>query len=334
MDTSDWDYILQYVTDPLDVDHLDAPMNNDFYPTPEMPFAGESPDESSQESVDGTTLVSVSTTFYPGADVSTSPSDLIVLSSDSVFFHVHSQVLGSASTNHFNSTLPDVLATSYGNQVPILIVPESSVVVNIIFHTLYDIPGNKYSPSFEATCDAVNSLIVYGVPLSNVINPNQPLFQLLLSHAPQHPLELYTLAARHDLHTLAVPTSSHLLSLTLSSLTDEDVDSMGPRYLRRLFFLHLGRIDALKRSLLPPPRLHGPTSHCDFAAQKDLTRAWALATSYLAWDAKPVSDMSTSTLESSLAPLGDHVSCSLCQDELRARINNLIVQWALVKVGV
>lgn len=231
-----------------------------------------------------------------------------------------------------------------------LTVPESSVVVNIVLHTLYDIPGNKYSPSFEATCDAVDSLIVYGVPLSNVINPNQSLFQLLLSHAPQHPLELYILAARHDLHALAVPTSSHLLSLTLSSLTDEDVDSMGPRYLRRLFFLHLGRIDALKRSLLPPPRLHGPTSHCDFAAQKDLTRAWALATSSLAWDAKPgmlalcvrrmndssfrVLDMSTSMLESSLAPLGDHVTCSQCQDELRARINNLIVQWALVKVSV
>ena len=62
---------------------------------------------------------------------------------------------------------------------------------------------------------------------------------------------------------------------------------MGPVYLKRLFFLHFGRIDALKRVLLPPPHPHPPTQHCDFTEQKHLTRAWALASAYFAWDARP-----------------------------------------------
>jgi len=64
-------------------------------------------------------------------------------------------------------------------------------------------------------------------------------------------------------------------------------DAIGPIYLKRLFFLHFGRSDALRRVLLPPPNLHTPTTSCDFSDQKKLTRAWALASAYLAWDARP-----------------------------------------------
>ncbi|CAK5282107.1 unnamed protein product, partial [Mycena citricolor] len=32
---------------------------------------------------------------------------------------------------------------------------------------------------------------------------------------------------------------------------------------------------------------HPPTAACDFANQKSLNRAWALATAYLAWDIRP-----------------------------------------------
>ena len=95
------------------------------------------------------------------------------------------------------------------------------------------------------------------------------------------------LAAAHDLYELAVPVSSHLLSFALHSLTDELALRIGPVYMKRLFFLHLGRLDALKRLLLPPPHPHPPTAGCDFAEQKRLTRAWALASAYLAWDARP-----------------------------------------------
>ncbi len=77
------------------------------------------------------------------------------------------------------------------------------------------------------------------------------------------------------------------LSYHLPGLTDELVDRIGPRYLKRLFFLHMGRADALKRILLPPPHPHPPTLWCDFEEQKRLARAWALASAYLAWEARP-----------------------------------------------
>jgi hypothetical protein len=54
-----------------------------------------------------------------------------------------------------------------------------------------------------------------------------------------------------------------------------------------MFFLHVGRVDALKRILLPPPHQHPPTIDCGFSDQKGVTRAWALASSYLVWDARP-----------------------------------------------
>lgn len=72
---------------------------------------------------------------------------------------------------------------------------------------------------------------------------------MLLAQWPVFPLELYALAAHFDLLDLAVQTSPHLLALPLSILTDPIVERMGAIYTKRLFFLHLGRADALKRIL-------------------------------------------------------------------------------------
>lgn len=134
---------------------------------------------------------------------------------------------------------------------------------------------------------AVRALKSFGVPLTTYIAPSTPLFTLLLANAPAAPLEIYALAGEHDLPHVAVSASPHLLSFPLPTLTDEMAQQMGPVYLKKLFFLHLGRSDALKRLLLPPPHPHSPTPECDFTEQKKLTRAWALASAYLAWDARP-----------------------------------------------
>jgi len=173
------------------------------------------------------------------------------------------------------------------DQEPVISLPDDSQVLNVILHTLYDMSCAQYSPNFETLVNAVNRLPDYGVMPRCRIAPSTPLFSLLLSHAPLHPLELYALAASYDLLDLAVSTSSHLLSFPLATLTDDMAERIGPVYLKRLFFLHFGRSDALKRVLLPPPHPHAPTTECDFAEQKKLTRAWALASAYLAWDARP-----------------------------------------------
>ncbi|KZS91267.1 hypothetical protein SISNIDRAFT_487590 [Sistotremastrum niveocremeum HHB9708] len=349
--------------------------------------------------------IQISTTFFPGADLpihgirgdpcaplSNTP-DIVLLSSDSVFFYVHSLVLTPNSSNAFNHLLPfsrpriapqqtdyclapntpisdmttpprsdsdfsiaDVAEVRVGDSMHVdaqeaTIVPlsETSGAINILLHTVYAMDCSFYAPSFDDLASAVAAVSKYGFlhllnptrssptsPLSSTLAPPPsstlpPVIQLILSYAPSRPLDVYTLAARYHLHDLAVSCSPHLLSLALPVLTDEIAQEMGPVYLKRLFFLHLGRVDALKRLLLPPPHPHAPTPTCDFTEQKKLTRAWALASSYLVWDARP--DMSVGALESALAPLGEHLWCDQCRDALRVRIQDLVVQWSSVKVG-
>lgn len=241
-------------------------------------------------------LVSVSTTFFPGAQNHALPPDLVLLSSDSVFFYVHTHVLLAASDNNFNTFLPPSPKAKSGPMGPVILVSEPSIILNIVLHAVYDMSCSHYSPSFESLAAALNAMTTYGISLRTHVAPTAPLHSVLLSLAPIYPLELYALAASYDLYDLAVPTSAYLLSFSLASLTDEMAERIGPKYLKRLFFLHFGRADALKRLLLPPPHPHPPTPTCDYLEQKKLTRAWALASAYLAWDARPGKDLQNETI--------------------------------------
>ncbi|KAJ6577870.1 hypothetical protein B0H19DRAFT_1121622 [Mycena capillaripes] len=286
-------------------------------------------------------LVSVSTTFSFTAQHRPQPADVVLLSKDSVRFYVHSGLLLDASNNGFRTMLP-ISPAALSDEPPILNVPEFSPVLNVILHVIYGMYC-AHSPPFETLVDAVNSMPAYGITPKSTILPSTPLFSLLLSHAPLVPLHLYALAAHYDIFDLAVPTSSHLLGFPLSRLTDEVVERMGPTYLKRLFFLHFGRAEALKRVLGSPPHPHPPTLTCDFKAQKGLSRAWTLATAYLTWDVRPggfhiccsdmsdIIDISAGALESALRPLGEHLSCDLCKDALNDRVKTLIVQWSMIK---
>ncbi|KAG6337356.1 hypothetical protein ID866_1729 [Astraeus odoratus] len=324
-DNSDWDFVFQFVSDPLELDtgpvtekpvaeRTEPPLGAVLaqVPTPPESFASSPVDSPPDEN----TLVSVSTTFFPGAQLHSLPPDLVLLSSDSVFFYVHSHILLSMSNNGFNSLLPPSPNVDSSPLGPVLILPEPSVVLNIVLHTIYDMSCSHYSPSFESLSAALAVMSTYGISVQKHVSRSTPLHALLLSHAPLYPLELYALAASYDLYDLAVPTSSHLLSFSLASLTDEMVDRIGPRYLKRLFFLHFGRADALKRLLLPPPHPHPPTATCDFVEQKKLTRAWALASAYLAWDARPGTSSPTLVWDNLIThgyrPLDEHYGVCPC----------------------
>ena len=313
-------------------------------------------DTFSPRPIESTTIVSVSTTFFPGADLGQShPPDLTLHSSDSVFFYVHSTALLHFSTNSFNSLVPlyPLSPASEDGSHPAIVLPEDSHVLNIVLHLLYTIPCSHFCPPIDVISKAVRALKRYGVPMKSFTTPDTCLYNLIMSRAPLHPIELYAIAAEHDLYDLAVAISPHLMSFNLATLTDEIVMQIGPMYLKRLFFLHLGRNEALKRLLFNPPTLHGPTPQCDFTEQKKLTRAWALAAAYLAWDARPglsrhvlssnrmsiysscyrLSDLSTSAISSALGSLQDHLSCQLCRDNLRQRVKQIIVEWSNVKVS-
>jgi hypothetical protein len=317
MQSTDWESVLQFVTEPTELyiptstgspgkpvadrtQRSKLPLTSPQIPTPpvcvssfNMPKGANSPLQASHagspadDSRDGNTLVSVSTTFYPGAPHDSHPEDLVLLSNDSIFFYVHTNRILKASENGFNNMIPPPNHPDQDQLGPILPVSESSIVLNIILHTIYNLSCAHYAPSFHALESAVIAMKNYGMPIHERIANSTHLYNLLMSHASLCPLELYALAASNDLYDLAASTSSHLLSLSLASLSDDMAERIGPVYLKRLFFLHFGRADALKRLLISPPHTHTPTQWCDFTEQKKLTRAWALASAYLTWDARP-----------------------------------------------
>ncbi|KAH9938316.1 uncharacterized protein B0H18DRAFT_1112489 [Fomitopsis serialis] len=346
MDTQEWDQVFQFVSDPMDASAvpekpisektslLNASHPPSQVPTPPASNTG-SPGEVNPEI---NAVVSVSTTFFPTANLNPLPPDLILLSSDAVFFYVHSHHILSASENGFRGLLPAkspkglhpaLKAIGLSEDLgPVIPLPEPATILNIVLHSIYSLSCAHYSPSLDTLIDAVDTLALYGVPVTRHCASSTPLYALILAHAPIAPIDVYALAAHHDLYDLAVPASAHLLGFQLWNLSDAHAARMGPLYLKQLFFLHLGRIDALKRLLLPPPHPHAPTADCDFTEQKKLTRAWALASAYLAWDARP--DLSTSSMEGALCPLGS--TCrARCAEEPDGAYQALIVQWSVVK---
>jgi hypothetical protein len=252
------------------------------------------------------TIIAVSTTFYPGSTNDPLPSDTTLVTTDLVYFYAHSHIILGASENGFKGLLPFPKSRQYDHVISVI---ETSTVFNIVLHAIYDKSCAGYSPPFDALVSAVVALEKYGVHPKALVSQSQPLFTILLSYAPLYPLELYALASRYNLYDLAVNTSSHLLTYPLSALSDEMSEWIGPKYLKRLFFLHLGRSDALKRLLASLPRQHAPTSSCDFAEQKKLARAWTLASASLTWDTRPGGFLRTSLGCTNI----HHLKRSLCK---------------------
>ncbi|KAF9003069.1 hypothetical protein BDQ17DRAFT_1356596 [Cyathus striatus] len=257
-----------------------------------------------------------------------SPSDIIFCTTDSVLFYAHARTITKSCGRAFSSIL-DAPITSPKFHETIINVPDTSDVLNIILHCLYGTSCAQHSPSFDILETAIDRMPYYRIQPSKHIMPGTPLYAFILSHAPLYPLRLYALAAHHELDELAVHTSSHLLAVPLSTVQDDVALKMGAVYLNRLVHLHVSRIAHLKRILLSPPIPHPATKQCTFEDQKRLTRAWALVAAYLAWDARP--DLSTYSMRSALNPLVENLSCELCNQSLKDRIKDVVVQWANVK---
>lgn len=213
-------------------------------------------------------------------------SDTVFRSADGVLFYVNAKAFIKVSKTIFEAFLGGSLEDKRFRDT-IIDVPESSSILNIIIHTIYGLSCAKHSPPFDDIETAVNRMPVYGLTPSAHIMPSSPLFELLLSHAPVQPIRIYALAGHFGIEELAIQTSSHLLSYDLSDLTDELAKRMGAVYFKRLMCLHMNLLDSLKATILQPPRPHPATEACSFVEQKKLSRAWALAASYLAWDSRP-----------------------------------------------
>jgi hypothetical protein len=111
---------------------------------------------------DGNMTVSVSTAFSSDAQHRPQSPDVVLLSKDSVYFYVHSDLLRDASDNRFHAMLP-ISPSGYGGEPSILNVPEPSPVLNLVLHAIYGISCAHYSPPFETLVDAVDSMSTYGI---------------------------------------------------------------------------------------------------------------------------------------------------------------------------
>jgi hypothetical protein len=256
-----------------------------FSPSSTFEYSPPTVAEQDEERPQG--VISISTTFFPGAPHSAAPSDLILVSADRVLFHLHANRVFAPSTNGFGHKWPPQSRSTNSNNVPIIIVPEPSPVLNLVLHCIYDLPCTHFSSSFEDVSACVATIIKYGLPLPVYASQGSTLYNLVLSKAPTAGIQMYTLAAQHGLDQLAVGISPFLLSFDLSTLTDDLAGRMGAVYLKRLAFLHLGRSAALKRLLSPPLNYHPPDDACETLEHDALMNAWSQAVASLAWDARP-----------------------------------------------
>ncbi|KAI0033089.1 hypothetical protein K488DRAFT_78094 [Vararia minispora EC-137] len=267
----------------------------------------------------------MSTAFHLGNQLDIVPPDVIIEASDGVLFYVHSHRLLALSTNNFDSLLLSLPLND------ILRMPEASTIVNILIHSIYGLSSEHFRPSVHDVTTAVDAMHTYGLHVAALLAKGTPAFSLVLSVAPSCPLECFILAAKNELEDLAVAVSPYTLHMKLSDLTDTTAMRIGPIYLRRLFFLHLGRVEALKRILLAPPGPDPDGHECGVFEQRRLRNAWTLAVGSLTWEPKP--DLSNGAIDSALRPLAGHLTCQECKESLLDRIREILVQWSLVKVG-
>lgn len=263
----------------------------------------------------------VSTTFHATAVLADHSPDVILISSDGVQFYVHSSVLLAVSSNGFAGIL---LASTL---VPVH-VAEKAQTLNIVLRVAYDLDPTAYAPDKATLVRALDALIRYGLPWPDpVVNPL--MFALLLRTCGAQ--EVFALAAERNLESLAVGASAHMLAFSLSSVTDEWAVRIGPVYLRRLLFLHLGRVDAFKRILTSQPLpQHAHTPGCGPTdKQANVVAPWNLAIAQLIADARP--DLSSMAVESRLNPIAYRCACAQCAEMVTARVRSIITEWDAVK---
>ncbi|KAK0199981.1 hypothetical protein DFS33DRAFT_1376323 [Desarmillaria ectypa] len=247
-----------------------------------------------------------------------------LISADGVVFYVHHYRLIGASSNGFNSLLD-----THESWIP-RIVPEDSEQLNIILHAIYGISCAPFQPTIDTLLTVVCLLPKYGLQPKDYVAPSLPLFNDIRYHMPVSPLLTYVISSNYDLIELAAMASAHLLSLDISTMSDEMVEFINPVYLKRLFDLQRARIDALKRQLSLPPKPHPATPECDFIAQKSLTGAWVRSTAGLIWDAR--AGMTAGEIEETFQKLDQTTFCNLCKSRLRERVKAMVIEWSEVKV--
>ncbi|KAM5543299.1 hypothetical protein V8D89_003173 [Ganoderma adspersum] len=253
-------------------------------------------------------------------------ADLTLISSDQAVYNVHRPQIECLSDNGFAGFLLDSLNTS-------ITLSEPASVFDLLVNIIYGISCAHFAPSLETTEATLDALVKYGIHPRLHAFPSQPLYHLLLLHAPLRPIDAYAVAGRHGLEDVAVGISGHLLVYDTSLVTDALATKMGAVYFYRLVCLHQRRLSTLKSIVLRPPAQHSPMPACGerAPARARMAQAWAFAIAELVWDVSP--GISTNLLRQKFEDAGDALSahCKACHGMLQTRIGEVCEAWAAVK---
>lgn len=277
--------------------------------------------------------------------------DIFIVSADGAEFYTHHWKLMQSSSNHFAMHLP-VHAPFPGTTYRVDL-PESGTVVRIILRSIYERidSGGSDVPELRDLLTSLDSFKTYGISPQLYMLATSPMRSHLLRFTPRQDdaIVVYAAAAHHELEEIAVTTSAYLLKYPLDEIKDTLLATMGPVYLLRLAKLHETRIDLLRELVLKPPDLHGPVPTCNFRNQGTVGKEWARVTADLGWRISPgmssraysmefskhhfARDLSTSVIQTVLGSVSNELSCTLCKEQLRSRIQDIIVRWSTADVS-
>uniref|UniRef100_D8Q5P7 BTB domain-containing protein n=2 Tax=Schizophyllum commune (strain H4-8 / FGSC 9210) TaxID=578458 RepID=D8Q5P7_SCHCM len=260
-----------------------------------------------------------SSTYDPRPDVE-------LVSSDNVHFSVRSDVLRRASFNDFAGALQSI-PRRISSELPRLHVPDTAGVLNILLHASYGTSPIPFTPSCSTLVEVVRRMPTYGLDPQAYVGYGSVLFECIRPYAAVAPMEVYALAAAHDLLALAQVASTYLLSYPLQCITEAQARLIGAAYLERLVRLHRTRLATLHELLRCPPEFHAETAGCSFAAQEDMTRAWDGAVEYVMKHARP--DIVANTLQQKLEKLKEGMICQECKKVVERRIRDAVVNWTM-----
>ncbi|ELU45820.1 hypothetical protein AG1IA_00150 [Rhizoctonia solani AG-1 IA] len=308
------------------------------------------------------TVLSISTTFYPGAP-ETEKSDLWLSSSDGVFFFVQRSRLLEGSSNLFGGLLlsleekrkqtkvaPSVHESPIAEDISILDPTIDLNSISAVEDTVFNIPeADEDAPPVIPLCEEaallnIILLIIYRLPMERY----RPDLQLMCRAAPAlvsygYRLEnlispaseafrlLIAHSITHPLVVYALAAAYNLDSLAVASSRNTlgiELSQITDDLAGVMGPIYLRRTDALKRLLLEPPAGHMPLPQCGPDDQKSLTRAWALAIAYMTVEAKP--NTHATMISSGLSALGEHLECQKCRACLDERIQTIVQQWSMV----
>lgn len=162
-------------------------------------------------------------------------------------------------------------------------------------------------------------------------NDGSDIHEALMVHAAASPIQVYSLAASIGLEATCLASSQLTLQTTFDTITQHDASRMGALYLRRLFFLHAGVVEALKRILSQVEQAHSLTSNCcSQETKRILERRWKRAIGTLLLDQR-VHSVTPQTLAGSLGSVEAYAACAVCRAVLQRRVAQAAAAWAAVR---